>query len=294
MSHIFTGIGVAVTTPMNDGEVNYEAFRRHLEFLKERGVQNFTVSGTTGEGTTLTGDEKEELFKIALEVSDGEISVIAGTGSNNTLETIENSKRAEALGVDGLLVITPYYNKTSQAGLIEHFTAIADAVDTPLVLYDVPSRTGMTIEPETIATLAKMDNIAGVKDATGDLAKLTKVRRLVDQETFAFYSGNDDTALPFFALGGDGLISVAGNVIPDHYVSMWDNRFDDPEKSLEVNDTIAPFVEALKISVNPIPIKLLTSSLGFGDYHLRLPLAPLAEVDQIPLVEEFRKLNGDN
>jgi len=294
MSHIFTGIGVAVTTPMNDGEVNYEAFRRHLEFLKERGVQNFTISGTTGEGTTLTGDEKEELFKIALEVSDGEISVIAGTGSNNTLETIENSKRAEALGVDGLLVITPYYNKTSQAGLIEHFTAIADAVDTPLVLYDVPSRTGMTIEPETIATLAKMDNIAGVKDATGDLAKLTKVRRLVDQETFAFYSGNDDTALPFFALGGDGLISVAGNVIPDHYVSMWDNRFDDPEKSLEVNDTIAPFVEALKISVNPIPIKLLTSSLGFGDYHLRLPLAPLAEVDQIPLVEEFRKLNGDN
>lgn len=292
MSHIFTGTAVATTTPFNNGEVDYDAFREHLTFLKENGVKAFVVNGTTGESTTLTAEEQQALLKVALEVSDGKIPVVAGTGSNNTQEAIEKSKTAENLGVDGLLLITPYYNKTSQKGLIAHFTAIADAVKTPIILYDVPSRTGMSIDPETIENLARHENIVGIKDATGDLGHVSTTMQLVD-DSFAFYSGNDDSALPFFSIGGHGIISVAANVLPNEYAELYEASQSDAKRAQELNNRLVPFVNALGIDVNPIPIKLLTSTIGFGKYEVRLPLVPLEEVNQIALVEAYRDLKGE-
>lgn len=289
MTHLFTGVGAAVTTPFKDGKVDYESFREHLAFLKENSIQSFIVNGTTGEGSTLTSEEKKQLLTISLEIANGTIPVIAGTGSNNTVEAIKASKEAEELGVDALLLITPYYNKTSQKGLLAHFTTIADAVDLPIILYDVPGRTGMSIAPETIELLAQHPNIIGLKDATGDLHHLSKMQALVD-DSFAFYSGNDDLALPFFSQGGQGLISVAANVLPEDYQEMFEASSSNPEKAYELHQKIFPIVDALEIDVNPIPIKVLTSYLGFGSYEVRLPLVPLEEVDQIPIVEVFRHL----
>lgn len=289
MTHLFTGVGAAVTTPFKDGKVDYESFREHLAFLKENSIQSFIVNGTTGEGSTLTSEEKKQLLTISLEIANGTIPVIAGTGSNNTVEAIKASKEAEELGVDALLLITPYYNKTSQKGLLAHFTTIADAVDLPIILYDVPGRTGMSIAPETIELLAQHPNIIGLKDATGDLHHLSKMQSLVD-DSFAFYSGNDDLALPFFSQGGQGLISVAANVLPEDYQKMFEASSSNPEKAYELHQKIFPIVDALEIDVNPIPIKVLTSYLGFGSYEVRLPLVPLEEVDQIPIVEVFRHL----
>lgn len=289
MTHLFTGIGAAVTTPFKDEEVDYENFRNHLSYLKEHKIQSFIVNGTTGEGSTLTEEEKTNLLKIALEIANDEIPVIAGTGSNNTKKAIEASKNAEELGVDALLVITPYYNKTSQKGLLAHFTAIADAVEIPIILYDVPARTGMSIHPETIELLAEHPNIIGLKDATGDLGHLSRLQSVVD-ESFAFYGGNDDLALPFFSQGGHGLISVAANVLPKDYQEMFEAVTTDLKTAIELHEKLFKVVDALSVDVNPIPIKVLTSYLGFGDYEVRLPLVPLEEVDQIPLVEAFRHL----
>lgn len=289
MNHIFTGIGAAVTTPFAEGEVDYTSFREHLEFLKENHIQSFIVNGTTGEGSTLTSEEKTELLKVSLEVSDGQIPVIAGTGSNNTKTSIQASKEAEALGVDGLLVITPYYNKTSQRGLLAHFTAIADAVNIPVILYDVPARTGMTIDPETLRVLAEHPNIVGLKDATGDLTHLSRLQSVVN-DSFAFYGGNDDLALPFFSQGGHGLISVAANVLPKEYQEMFESVKIDLDRANLLYKDLFPLLEALIIDVNPIPVKVLTSFLGFGNYEVRLPLVTLEEVDQISIIETYRHL----
>ncbi|MFL2076159.1 4-hydroxy-tetrahydrodipicolinate synthase [Marinilactibacillus psychrotolerans] len=289
MTHLFTGIGAAVTTPFSEGDVDYKNFRKHLAFLKENHIQSFIINGTTGEGSTLTSEEKTELLKVSLEVSDGQVPVIAGTGSNNTKMSIQASQEAEELGVDGLLVITPYYNKTSQRGLLAHFTAIADAVNIPVILYDVPARTGMTIEPETLHILAEHPNIVGLKDATGDLTHLSRLQSVVNN-SFAFYSGNDDLALPFFSQGGHGLISVAANVVPKEYQEMFESVKTDLDKANLLYKDLFPLLEALSIDVNPIPVKVLTSFLGFGDYEVRLPLVTLEEVDQIAIIETYRHL----
>lgn len=291
-SHIFTGIGVAVTTAMTDGQVDYQAFERHLNFLKDNNVQAFIINGTTGEATTLTDDEKHELIKIAIKVGDGQIPVIAGSGSNSTQQAIEDSIACEKLGVDGLLVITPYYNKTSQKGLIAHFNAIADAVDTPIIVYDVPSRTGMTIEADTLVELSKHKNIVGIKDATNDFGKFAKVRRALPSG-FSFYSGNDDSSLSYFNLGGHGLISVLANAIPKEYQEMYEAAQSDQKKALEINDQIAPLLDHLTVDVNPIPIKYLTSHLGFGSYELRLPLVPMEQEKQDRLLEAYQYFKGD-
>ncbi|MFL2094396.1 4-hydroxy-tetrahydrodipicolinate synthase [Marinilactibacillus psychrotolerans] len=289
MTRLFTGIGAAVTTPFSEGDVDYKNFRKHLAFLKENHIQSFIVNGTTGEGSTLTSEEKTELLKVSLEVSDGQVPVIAGTGSNNTKMSIQASQEAEELGVDGLLVITPYYNKTSQRGLLAHFTAIADAVNIPVILYDVPARTGMTIEPETLRVLAEHPNIVGLKDATGDLTHLSRLQSVVNN-SFAFYSGNDDLALPFFSQGGHGLISVAANVLPKEYQEMFESVKTNLDKANLLYKDLFPLLEVLSIDVNPIPVKVLTSFLGFGDYEVRLPLVTLEEVDQIAIIETYRHL----
>lgn len=289
MEPLFTGIGAAVTTPFTDGEVDYDNFRKHLSYLKENHIQSFIVNGTTGEGSTLTKEEKAELIKVSLEVSDEQIPVIAGTGSNNTKTSIEASKEAEALGADGLLVITPYYNKTSQRGLLAHFTAIADAVNIPIILYDVPARTGMKIEAETLRVLADHPNIVGLKDATGDLTHLSRLQAVVN-DSFAFYGGNDDLALPFFAQGGKGLISVAANVLPNEYQEMFESVQKDIGRANLLYQEIQPLLEAMNIDVNPIPIKVLTAFLGFGEYEVRLPLVTLEEIDQANIIETYLHL----
>lgn len=291
MAHLFTGVGTAVTTPFDHDEVDYDSFKQHLEFLIENDCQCLVINGTTGEGSTLSSTEKNRLLEIAVETAAGKVPVIAGTGSNSTAASITASQDAKDIGVDGIMLITPYYNKTSQHGLTQHFTAIVNAVDIPAILYNVPSRTGMTIAPETVQSLSKHKNIVGLKDATSDFNYFSQVKLLVD-ESFALYSGNDDTALPFFTLGGNGLISVAANVLPNEYQTMYERSLDDLNEAKSIHYRLYPLVAALGVDVNPIPIKALTAHLGFGNYELRLPLVPLDKNEQEKLVEEFDSLKA--
>lgn len=291
MAHLFTGTGVAVTTPFSNNEVDYDSFKLHIEFLINNNIQCLVINGTTGEGSTLTRIEKKRLLEIAVETASGRVPVIAGTGSNSTEASIEASKDAKDSGVDGIMLITPYYNKTSQQGLIQHFTSIVDAINLPAILYNVPSRTSMTIAPETVQTLSQHKNIVGLKDATSDFNYLSRVKLLTD-DSFALYSGNDDTALSFFALGGNGLISVAANVLPDLYQTMYERSLDNLNEARAIHYRLYPLVTALGVDVNPIPLKALTSHLGFGNYELRLPLVPLEESDSKKLIQAFESIKA--
>lgn len=291
MSLLFEGVSAAVTTPFKDGKVDYENLEKHLNFLKNNNIQAFVINGTTGESTTLTNEEKRKSLEIAMEVAGGDLPVIAGTGTNNTQETIEISLEAQELGVDALLVITPYYNKTTQEGAVAHFRAVADAVDLPIIAYDVPARTGMTLEAETVAELSKHPNIIGLKDATGDLANLTRMINLVD-EGFAFYSGNDDIALPFYASGGHGLISVVANALPEEHQTLYEFGKETPQKAVELNNKLFNFSDEIGADLNPIGIKAVVSHLGFGDYEVRLPLITLDDArvqELINIYEETKK-----
>ena len=276
MNLLFEGVSVAVTTPFKNEAVDYESFEQHLVFLKENNTQAFIINGTTGESSTLTAEEKTETLKIALKVADGDIPVIAGTGTNNTRTTIEESLEAQALGVDGLLVITPYYNRTTQEGALHHFTAVADAVELPIILYDVPARTGMTLTAATVAELSKHPNIVGLKDATGDTANLTRMLNLVDED-FAFYSGNDDIALPFYGAGGHGLISVVANALPAEHQELYELAQTDHQAAVALNNALFSFSDMIGEDLNPLSIKAVTSHLGYGAYEFRLPLYPLSD-----------------
>ena len=274
MNLLFEGVSVAVTTPFKDGAVDYESFEQHLVFLKENKTQAFIINGTTGESSTLTTEEKTETLKIALKVADGDLPVIAGTGTNNTRTTIEESLEAQSLGVDGLLLITPYYNRTTQEGALHHFTAVADAVELPIILYDVPARTGMTLTAATVAELSKHSNIVGLKDATGDMANLTRMLNLVD-ENFAFSCWNDDIALPFYGAGCHGLISVVANVLPAEHQELYELAQTDHQAAVALNNALFSFSDIIGEDLNPLSIKAVTSHLGFGAYEFRLPLYPL-------------------
>jgi len=289
MSLLFEGVSAAVTTPFKDDEVDLKSFKEHLEFLKENKIQAFIINGTTGEGTTLTNNEKKQTLETAVEIAAGDIPVIAGTGSNDTQTAIDASIAAQELGVDGLLVITPYYNKTTQAGALKHFTTIADAVDLPIVLYDVPARTGMSLEAETVAELSDHPNIVALKDATGDLPNLTRMMNAVSDD-FAFYSGNDDVALPFYAAGGDGLISVVANVIPEAHQELYELAQTNPKEATQLHNTLFPFSDAIGEDLNPISIKAVVSHLGFGDYNVRLPLVELNDTRVNELIKEYKTL----
>lgn len=289
MSLLFEGVSAAVTTPFKDGELDTASFEKHLRFLKENNVQAFVVNGTTGEGSTLTTEEKRQTLEIAIEVADGDLPVIAGTGTNDTKTSIDASLAAQELGVDALLVITPYYNKTTQEGAIQHFTTIADAVDLPIILYDVPSRTGMSLTAETVGELSKHPKIVGLKDATGDLANLTRMLSLV-KEDFAFYSGNDDLALPFYGAGGHGLISVVGNVLPSEHQKLYELAKSNPKEAVKLNNLLFSFSDAIGGDLNPLSIKAVVSHLGFGDYEFRLPLVPLQESRVKEIVEVYESV----
>lgn len=290
MSLLFEGVSAAVTTPFKDGELDLNSLEKHLEFLKANNIQAFIVNGTTGESSTLTDIEKRQTIKTAVKVANKEIPVIAGTGSNDTKSTIDATLEAQELGVDGVLVITPYYNKTTQKGALAHFRAVADAVgDLPIILYDVPARTGMSLAPETVAELSQHPNIVGLKDATGDLTHLTRMMNLVD-ENFAFYGGNDDIALPFYALGGKGLISVVANVLPEEHQCLYELSKTDPEQAAELNQRLFPFTDSIGSELNPISIKAIVSHLGFGDYEVRLPLVKLEDDVVSNLIQSYDHL----
>jgi 4-hydroxy-tetrahydrodipicolinate synthase len=289
MGLLFEGVSAAVTTPLKEGKLDAESFEKHLLFLKENDIQAFIINGTTGEGSTLSAEEKRRTLEIAVEVAAGDLPVIAGTGTNNTQTSIEASLVAQEIGVDALLVITPYYNKTTQKGALKHFTTIADAVDLPIVLYDVPSRTGMNLETETVGTLSKHENIVALKDATGDLANLTRMINLVEDD-FAFYSGNDDLALPFYAAGGHGLISVVANAVPKEHQELYELAQTDPKGAVKLNNHLFPFSDIIGEDLNPIAIKAVVSHLGFGDYEVRLPLVELEQERVDELVQSYEQL----
>ncbi|EZX25519.1 4-hydroxy-tetrahydrodipicolinate synthase [Mammaliicoccus sciuri] len=289
MSHIFNGVGVALTTPFTNEDVDYEAFENHIEFLIDNGVKSIIINGTTAENPTLTTEERNTLLECGIKKVNGRVPVIAGTGTNNTQASIDASIKAKELGADAIMLITPYYNKTSQRGLIAHFTKIADEVALPVVLYNVPSRTNMTIDIETVLKLSENPYIVALKDATGDLEYAKTLKQQLPSD-FALYSGNDDNMLDYYQLGGAGLISVVANAIPQETQQLYDYVVNDQlEQANTLNRDITELLDHLSVDVNPVPIKLLTSELGFGRYEVRLPLVTLEEQERNVLSEAFTK-----
>ena len=275
--HIFTGAGVALITPMHsDGSVNYEELARLLEFQVENGTDAIIACGTTGEAATLTVREHCEVLSFVCERINGRIPVIAGTGSNDTSTAIELSKSAEASGADALLSVTPYYNKTSQTGLIRHFTTIADNIDLPLILYNVPSRTGCNIKPKTYAELCKHENIVATKEANGDISSVSQTRSLCGDK-LDIYSGNDDQTVPFMSLGALGVISVFSNFCPKEMHEICElclnNNFVEAAK---LNFHYVELMDIMFSDVNPIPVKTAMNLIGFNAGECRLPLVPMS------------------
>ncbi|MGN5882567.1 4-hydroxy-tetrahydrodipicolinate synthase [Staphylococcus simulans] len=288
MSRLFEGVGVALTTPFTDNEVDYEALEQHVQYLLDNNIQAIVVNGTTAENPTLTQDEKELVLKAVIKQVDGKAAIIAGTGTNSTQKSLDASLRAKELGADGIMLITPYYNKTSQRGLIAHFTTIANAVELPVVLYNVPSRTNMTIEVETMVELAKNPYIVALKDATNDFDYHRALKERLDLSEFTLYSGNDDNVVRYYAEGGHGVISVVANVIPGDFQALYEKakRGEAIDKDFE---PISRLLNALSVDVNPIPIKALTAVEGFGKYEVRLPLVTLEESDRKQLETAYAK-----
>ena len=277
MNALFRGSGVALVTPFKDGSVDYDAMGRLIDWQIECGTDAVIVCGTTGEAATLDAGERDEILAFALERVNGRAPVVAGTGTNCTAVSVRQTRRARALGADGVLAVTPYYNKASQAGLIAHYTAIADAADLPVILYNVPSRTGVNLLPETAEKLAAHPNICGIKEACGDAAQQAELARAVGGR-LALYAGNDDQTLSILALGGQGVISAAANVVPGpmhEIVFSWSAG--DMIRSREIQLSLLPLIRQLFADVNPIPVKAALSMLGLCREEVRLPLTPLDE-----------------
>lgn len=288
---IFTGAGVALITPMNDdGSVNYEKLRELLEFHVANKTDAIIICGTTGEASTLSDEEHLECIRFACEVINKRIPVIAGTGSNCTQSAIELSKEAEKSGVDGLLLVTPYYNKATQNGLKAHYKAIAKEVNVPIILYNVPSRTGTRLAPQTVVDLChEVPNIVGVKDATGDVSEVAELMSLA-KGTVDVYSGNDDQIVPVLSLGGKGVISVLSNILPKETHDMVASYLEgDVAKSCEMQLKYFDLVKALFCEVNPIPVKKALNLMGMEVGSLRLPLTEMEDANAKRLEEEMRK-----
>ncbi len=285
---IFKGVGTAIVTPMNKMGVDYESYKRLLNWQIESGVNAIIAAGTTGEGSTLSDKEHRELLEFTVRTVDGRVPVIAGTGSNDTSYAIELSKFACSVGVDGLLVVTPYYNKATQGGLIQSYTAIADAVDKPIIVYNVPSRTGCNVLPQTCKVLAEHPNIAAIKAASGNISQIAETAALVKGK-MDIYSGNDDQIVPIMSLGGIGVISVLSNVFPKETVAICDKFFaGDIAGSRDLQLHFLPMINALFCEVNPIPAKAAVSAMGYGENYLRLPLTPMEDANREKMLELMR------
>ncbi|MDB2893866.1 4-hydroxy-tetrahydrodipicolinate synthase [Clostridioides difficile] len=285
---LFKGSAVALVTPFTeDNNVNFEKLGELIEYHIENGTDALVVCGTTGEATTMSESEIFAVIKYTVEKVNKRIPVIAGTGSNNTMLSVHMSQEAEKLGVDGLLIITPYYNKTNEKGLKLHFETIANSVKLPIILYNVPGRTKVNINPSVVAELAKIDNIVAVKEASGDLAQVAEIAKLVPKD-FAIYSGNDDTILPLLSLGGSGVISVLANICPKETHDLVTKFFEgDIEGSKKLQLDMDALIAALFIEVNPVPVKTAMNILGFNVGDLRLPLAEMEETNLNVLKQEL-------
>ena len=274
---IFKGCGTAISTPFTKDGVNFEEFGKLIEFQISEGVDSIIVCGTTGESSTMTEKERKDTIKYAIDKVNGRIPVIAGTGSNNTASAIEMSKYAESVGADALLVVTPYYNKTTQAGLVEHYKAIANSTNLPIIVYSVSSRTGVNITPETCLELSKIPNIVAVKEASGNISQVAKIAALCG-DNLHIYSGNDDQIIPILSLGGLGVISVLSNVAPKYTHEMVQNFFDGKIKeATEMQLKAIDLVGSLFCEVNPIPVKEALNMMGYNYGTPRLPLVKLSE-----------------
>ena len=274
---IFTGAGVALITPMHeDGSINYDEMERIVNYQIENGTDAIIVCGTTGEASTMTHEEHIETIKACVDMTKKRIPVIAGTGSNCTDTAIYLSKEAQRVGADGILVVSPYYNKATQNGLKKHFTAIAGSVDIPMILYNIQGRTGVNIQPKTIASLAKeVENIVAVKEASGDLSQVANI--IYESEgRIDVYSGNDDQIMPVLSLGGDGVISTCSNIIPKECVEITDSFFSgDIKTAIQKQLDILPMCDALFCECNPIPVKTAMKIMGLNTGDMRLPLTEL-------------------
>ena len=270
----FTGSGVAIVTPFDGMTTNYDELGRMIEFHIENNTDAIIICGTTGEAATMPDEEHLAAIKFTVDKVAGRIPVIAGTGSNDTAHAIELSKKAEEFGVDGLLSVTPYYNKTTQKGLIAHFTAIANAVNVPIILYNVPSRTGMSFAIDTLKELAKVNNIVAVKEASGNISYMAKVAAEVPE--LYIYSGNDDMIVPTLSLGGKGVISVVANILPQETHNICDYYFKgEVQKSRELQLNMLELINNLFIEVNPVPVKTAMNLMGFKAGNLRMPLVDM-------------------
>lgn len=287
---IFTGAGVAIITPFTaDGKVNEKVLAEIIEYQISHSTDAIVICGTTGESATLDHNEHTQAIKVAVDVTAGRIPVIAGTGSNDTAYALKLSNDAEKLGVDGLLMVTPYYNKASQEGLIKHFNYVADRVSTPIILYNVPSRTGCEIKPETYAELAKHKMIYAAKEATGNLSSIAKTISLVPED-FSIYSGNDDQITPIISLGGKGVISVLSNILPQVAHDIAQTALDgDFKKSAELQLKYLELCNAMFMDVNPIPVKVAMRLMGIDVGPLRLPLCDMTPANTEKLKSVLQK-----
>ena len=289
-NRIFTGMASAMITPMNAQGVDFEAMERFIEFQIANGINALVVMGTTGENATLEPWEQKEVIRFTVEKVNHRVPVIAGTGTNNTAHVLQNTKNACEVGADAVLVVTPYYNKGTQKGLITHFTAVADASSVPVILYNVPSRTGVNLLPKTVAELAKHPNIVAIKEASGNMAQLVELMALCGDK-IDVYSGEDALTVPMLAMGAAGTISVLSNVAPRESVAMTDAFFAGKIKEAAAwQCKLLPLINALFSEVNPIPVKAAVSAMGFGENYLRLPLTPMEEGHREVLLAEMRKL----
>ncbi|MBT8087518.1 MAG: 4-hydroxy-tetrahydrodipicolinate synthase [Gammaproteobacteria bacterium] len=275
---MFKGSLVALVTPFDgNNRVDYASLKRLIEFHVEHGTNGLVIAGTTGESATLTRSEHIELVGRALEIADGRLPIIAGTGSNSTAQTIELSLAVADPRIAAYLVVVPYYNKPTQEGLFQHFTAIADAVDKPVMMYNVPGRTVADMLPKTVARLAAHDNIFGIKEATGDLGRLAAIQDLVD-DSFMLYSGDDFTLRPFIEQGGHGVVTVSGNVAPKQVAELCRlSLAGQADEASALDETLQPLNKALFVESNPIPVKWAVSELGLMAPHIRLPLTRYSE-----------------
>ena len=286
---IFKGCGTAIATPFNEDGVNLQEFSKLVEEQIKQGVDSIIVCGTTGESATMTEQERLQTIECAVKTSNGRIPIIAGTGSNNTMAVIDMNKKVEKLGVDGVLVVTPYYNKTTQEGLIKHYEIIAKNTTLPIILYNVPSRTGVNIKPETALELSKIENIVAIKEASGDLSQIAKLANLCG-ENLNIYSGNDDQIIPILSIGGIGVISVLSNIKPRYTHEMCYNYFNgDVKKAAKMQIDAIPLINALFSEVNPIPVKEALNICGYNFGEPRLPLIPMSKEKRKILKECMEK-----
>jgi len=290
---IFKGMATAIVTPMTAEGIDYEALGRFIEFQIENGINAIVVMGTTGENATIEYDDQKEIVRFTVEKVNKRVPVIAGTGTNCTDHVLHLTRNACEVGADAVLVVTPYYNKATQNGLIAHFTAVADASTVPVIMYNVPGRTGCNMLPKTVAKLAEHPNIVGIKEATGNMAQMVEIMHLCGDK-IDVYSGEDALTVPMLAMGGAGTISVISNIAPRESVAMTDAFFaGDIAKAAKMQCDLLPLVNACFCEVNPIPAKAGVSAMGFGQEHLRLPLTPMEDANRAVLFAEMRKLGID-